>query len=229
MSKGKEKVIEVNDDELDFLPSLLVDPAFDPRIPLEPIRPSIGTSARRISPEATISNSDDDESFGLEDTLSEDPGEDSVEVSSLGVSRPERKSNLRGRALAENYIIDLMTYMTTIKDFIDLRTIYDIPNGIPLKGFNYKLKPNVLKWVKTVLANSCSCRELLSTYNLFESRLIPTNLEMEDAVIGAMNRKRPRPNAAKRDHHKDTPLGKQVNTVKQVAHFKTLPPPPKAG
>ena len=81
MSKGKEKVIEVDDDELDFLPSLLVNPAFDPRIPLEPIRPSIRTSARRMSPEATTSNSDDDESFGSEDTLSEDPGE----ASSLGV------------------------------------------------------------------------------------------------------------------------------------------------
>ena len=30
MSKGKKKVIEVDDDELDFLPSLLTDPAFDP-------------------------------------------------------------------------------------------------------------------------------------------------------------------------------------------------------
>ena len=29
MSKGKEKVLEVEDDELDFLPSLLTDPAFD--------------------------------------------------------------------------------------------------------------------------------------------------------------------------------------------------------
>ena len=30
MSKGKEKVIEIDDDELDFLSSLLSDPAFDP-------------------------------------------------------------------------------------------------------------------------------------------------------------------------------------------------------
>ena len=50
MSKGKEKIIEVDDDELDFLPSLLADAAFDPGIPLEPIRSSVGTSARRMSP-----------------------------------------------------------------------------------------------------------------------------------------------------------------------------------
>ena len=50
MSKGKEKVIEVDDDELDLLPSLIIDPAFDPGIPLEPIKFSVGTSARRISP-----------------------------------------------------------------------------------------------------------------------------------------------------------------------------------
>ncbi|KAL9419262.1 hypothetical protein AB3S75_037089 [Citrus x aurantiifolia] len=116
MSKGKEKVIEVDDDELDFLPGLLADPAFDPGIPLEPIRPSIGTSAKRMSPEATTSNSDDDGSSGSVNTLSEDPGE----ASSPGVSRPERKMNLRGKALAENYAIDLMTCITTIEDLIDL-------------------------------------------------------------------------------------------------------------
>ncbi|XP_015384306.1 uncharacterized protein LOC107176391 [Citrus sinensis] len=50
MSKGKEKVVEIDDDELDFLPSLLADPAFDLGIPLEPIRYSVGTSARRMIP-----------------------------------------------------------------------------------------------------------------------------------------------------------------------------------
>ena len=50
MSKGKEKVVVVDNDDLDFLPSLLTDPAFDPRIPLELIRSSVGTSARRMSP-----------------------------------------------------------------------------------------------------------------------------------------------------------------------------------
>ncbi|XP_024041923.1 uncharacterized protein LOC112099054 [Citrus clementina] len=272
MSKGKEKVIEVDDDELDFLPSLLADPAFDLGIPLEPIRPSIGTSARRMSPEATTSNSNDDGSSDSVDTLSEDPREDSGEASSLEVSQPERKRNLGGKALAENYAVDLMTCMTIIEDLIDLRTIYDIPDGIPLrvpgkkdnhsrppKGYvtlflerfkfwmrqplqpyfvqilsGLHLAPGQLNpngWrVETVLANSYSCRELLSTYNLFESRLIPTNLEMEDVVIGAMNRKRHLPNAAKRHHHKDAPPGKRVNTTEQVAPLKTLPPsPPKAG
>ena len=84
MIKGKEKVIGVDDDELDFLPGLLADPAFDPEIPLEPIRPSIWTSARRMSPEATTSNSDDDRSSGSEDTLTGDPGEDSGEASHKG-------------------------------------------------------------------------------------------------------------------------------------------------
>ena len=50
MSKGKEKVIEIDDDELGFLPSLLAGPTFDPKIPLELIRSSVGTSARRMSP-----------------------------------------------------------------------------------------------------------------------------------------------------------------------------------
>ena len=133
MSKGKEKVIEVDDDELDFLPGLLTDPAFDPRIPLEPISSSIGTSARRMSPEATTSNSDDEGSSGSDDTLREDPGEDSSEVSSPGVSRPEKNRNLGGRALAEHYVIDLMTCMTIVEDLIDLRVVYDIPDGIPLR------------------------------------------------------------------------------------------------
>ena len=74
MSKGKEKVIEIDDDELDFLPSLLADPAFDHEIPLKPIRSSVGTSARRMSPQITFStsNNSDEGSSGSEDTLSED-------------------------------------------------------------------------------------------------------------------------------------------------------------
>ena len=88
----------------------------------------------------------------------------------------------------------------------------------------------MLKRVDTVLANSCLCRELLSTYNLFESRLVPIDLEMENAVIGALNRKRPYHNVAKRDHNKDAPPRKRVNIVKHVSPLKTLPPPPpKAG
>ena len=88
----------------------------------------------------------------------------------------------------------------------------------------------MLKRVKIVLANSCSCRDLLSTYNLIESRLVPITHEMEDDVIGALNRKRPHPSTAKRDHHKDAPPRKRVNIAKQVSHLKTLPlPPPKVG
>ena len=77
----------------------------------------------------------------------------------------------------------------------------------------YQLKPELLKRVEAVLANSCSNRELLTTYNLVESRLVSTDHKMEDAVIGALNRKRPRPHAAKRDQNKDPPTAKQVNIV----------------
>ena len=74
MSKGKEKVIEVDDDELDFLPSLLIDLVFDPRIPLAPIRSSIGASVRRMSPQTTSSseNNSEEGSSGSENALSED-------------------------------------------------------------------------------------------------------------------------------------------------------------
>ncbi|KAL9450689.1 hypothetical protein AB3S75_012424 [Citrus x aurantiifolia] len=133
MSKGKEKVVEVDDDELDFLPTLLADLTFDPGIPLEPIRPNIGTSVRRMSPEATTSNSDDNGSSGSEDTLSEDSGRNSGEVSSPEVSRPKKKRKIGGRALSEHYAIDLITCMTTVEDLVELRAEYDIPDDIPLK------------------------------------------------------------------------------------------------
>ena len=53
MLKGIENVIEIDDDELDILPSLLTDHTFDLGIPLEPIRSSVGTNARRISLQIT--------------------------------------------------------------------------------------------------------------------------------------------------------------------------------
>ena len=144
MSKGKEKVIEVDDDELDFLPSLLADPAFDPWISFEPIRSSIGISARRMSPEITSSpsNSGDEGPSGSEDTLSEGPGENSGEVSSPGVSRPEKKRKLGSRALVEHYAINLMTCMTTVEILVELQTIYEIPDGIPLRVLGKKDIPN---------------------------------------------------------------------------------------
>ena len=74
MSKGKEKVIEIDEDELDFLPNVLADLAFDLGVPLEPFRCSVGNSARRMSPQITSStgNSDSEGTYSLEDTLSED-------------------------------------------------------------------------------------------------------------------------------------------------------------
>ncbi|KAL9450596.1 hypothetical protein AB3S75_012346 [Citrus x aurantiifolia] len=144
MPKGKEKVIEVDDDELDFLLGLLADPTFDPMILLEPIRSSTGIGARRMSHEVTTSpsNSDNKGSSGSEDTLNEDPSEDSGEVSPPGVSRPEKKKKLGSRALVEHYAINLMTCMTTVENLVELQTIYEIPDGIPLRVLGKKDIPN---------------------------------------------------------------------------------------
>ena len=49
---------------------------------------------------------------------------------------------------------------------------------------------------------------------------------MEDAVIGALTRKRSRPPATKRDQSKDAPTAKRANIVQQVSPLKTLPPAP---
>ncbi|XP_024043023.1 uncharacterized protein LOC112099783 [Citrus clementina] len=340
MSKGKEKVIEVDDDELDFLPSLLADPAFDPGIPLEPIRSSVGTSARRMSPQTTSSsgNSGEEGSSGSENTLSEDREGDFGEVSPPGTSRPEGRSTVGGRALSQDYAIDFITCTTTFDELTNLRVRYNIPNEIPLKvpgkkdtpsrpprgyvtlflesfkyglrccqnnptvdevkhlyqlksspkdagwyyfqsttktrkpitdlptrgggenwkkkfffaggpwgqvtqidgkdyrvpprfvvpgswGVHFPLKPDQLKRVEALLANSCSSRELLTTYNLVESCLVSTGHKMEDAVIGALTRKCPRPQAAKWDQNKDASTAKRVNIVQQVSPLKTLPPP----
>ncbi|XP_024042891.1 uncharacterized protein LOC112099689 [Citrus clementina] len=305
MSKGKEKVIEVDDDELDFLPSLLTDPDFDPGIPLEPIRSSVGTSARRMSPKTTSlsGNSGEKRSSGSKNTLSEDQGGDSGEVSPPGTSRPEGRSTIGGRALSQDYAIDYITCTTTFDELTDLRFRYSIPGEILLKipkkkdtpsrphrgyvtlflesfkfglrcplqpyfarilnelnlalgqlnpngwrgqvaqidgkdyrvpprfvvpgswGVHFPLNPDQLKRVEAVLANSCSHRELLTTYNLVESCLVPPDHKMEDVVIGALTRKRPRPQAAKRDQNKDAPTAKRANIVQQVSPLKTLPPP----
>ena len=111
MSKGKEKVVEIDDDELDFLLSLLTDSVFYPGIPLEPTRSSVGTSARRMSHQTTSSsgNSDEEGFSSSENTLSEDQGGDSSEMSPPGTSRPEGRSTVRGRALSQNYAIDFIT------------------------------------------------------------------------------------------------------------------------
>ncbi|GAY31821.1 hypothetical protein CUMW_286370 [Citrus unshiu] len=123
MSKSKEKVIEVDDDELDFLPSLLTDPAFDPEIPLEPIRSSVRTSARSMSPQTTSTSGSngEDGSSGSEDTLSEGRGDDSGEASPSGAPRPEGRSTIGGRALSRDYAIDYMTCMTTFDELEDLQ------------------------------------------------------------------------------------------------------------
>ena len=93
-------------------------------------------------------------------------------------------------------------------------------------GVQFSLKLDQLKRVKAVLANYCPYRELLSTYNLIESRLVPPRHKMEDAVIEALNQKRSRPQTTKKDKNKDAPTVKRVNIVQQVSPLKTLPPPP---
>ncbi|XP_052287233.1 uncharacterized protein LOC127898786 [Citrus sinensis] len=287
MSKGKEKVVEVGDDELGFLPSLPADFALDPGIPLEPIRSSVGTSARRMSPQTTSSSdsSDEEGSSGSENTLSEGQGDDSGEASPSGASRPEERGTVGGRALSRDYAIDYMSCTTTFDELNDLRLRYSIPGEIPLKipgkkdtpsrpprgyvtlylesfkyglrcplqpyfarilnglnlapgqlnpngwrvlsvswGVHFPLRPGLLKRVEAVLANSCSSRELLSTYNFLESRLILPGHKMEDAVIGALTRKRSRPPTTDRDQEKDAPAAKRKNIVQQVPSLQALPP-----
>ena len=45
-------------------------------------------------------------------------------------------------------------------------------------------------------------------------------------MIGALNRKHPRPHTAKWDQNKDVPTVKRVNITEQVPPLRTLPPPP---
>ncbi|XP_024046703.1 uncharacterized protein LOC112101041 [Citrus clementina] len=334
MSKGKEKVIEVDDDKLDFLPSLLTDPAFDPEVPLEPVRFSVRTSARSMSPQTTPTSGSngEDGSSDSEDTLSEGRGDDSGEASPSGAPRPEGRSTIGGRALSRDYAIDYMTCTTKFDELEDLRLRYSIPGEIPLKvpgkkdapsrpprgyvtlyldsfkyglseptvdevkhlyqlksspkdagwyyfqsstksrkpitdlptggggnwkrkfffaggpwgqvaqmdgkdyrvpprftvpvswGVHFPLRPGQLKRVEAVLANSCSSRELLSTYNFLESRLILPGHKMEDAVIGALTRKRSRPPTTDRDQDKDAPAVKRKNIMQQVPPLQALPP-----
>ncbi|KAL9448163.1 hypothetical protein AB3S75_015603 [Citrus x aurantiifolia] len=49
---------------------------------------------------------------------------------------------------------------------------------------------------------------------------------MEDAVIGALTRKRSRPQTTKKDQNKDAPTAKRANLVQQVSPLKTLPHAP---
>ncbi|KAL9436612.1 hypothetical protein AB3S75_022629 [Citrus x aurantiifolia] len=49
---------------------------------------------------------------------------------------------------------------------------------------------------------------------------------MEDAVIGALTRKRSRPPTAKGDQNKDAPTAKRANIAQQVPPLKILPPAP---
>ena len=144
MSKGKEKVIEIDDDELDFLSSLLAGPTFDPVIPLEPIRSSVGTSPRRMSLQITslTGNSGDKGSSSSEDTLSEDQKDDSSEMSSLGTSRPDKKSTVGGRALSQHYAIDFITCTITVDELVNLRARYDILDDIPLRISEKKDTPS---------------------------------------------------------------------------------------
>ncbi|GAY31800.1 hypothetical protein CUMW_272220 [Citrus unshiu] len=93
-------------------------------------------------------------------------------------------------------------------------------------GVHFPLKPDQLKRVEAVLVNSCPSQKLLTTYNLLESRLVPPSHKMEDAVIGALTRKRSRPPTTKRDQNKDAPATKRKNIVQQVPPLQALPPAP---
>ncbi|KAL9413821.1 hypothetical protein AB3S75_042333 [Citrus x aurantiifolia] len=264
MSKGKEKIVEIDDDELGFLPSLLTDPAFDPGIPLEPIRSIVGTSARRMSPQTTFTSGSngEDGSSGFESTSSENGEGDSGEVSPSGTSRPEERGTVGGKKDTPSrpprgYVtLFLESFKYGLrKPITDLQTggsgtwkrkfffaggpwgqVAQI-NGkdcripprftVPVSwGVHFPLKPAKLKRVEAVLANSCPSRELLTIYNLLESRLVLPGHKMEDAVIGALTRKHSRPQTTKKDQNKDAPTAKRANIVQQVSPLKTLPPAP---
>ncbi|KAL9425191.1 hypothetical protein AB3S75_032178 [Citrus x aurantiifolia] len=300
MSKGKEKIVEIDDDELCFLSSLLTDLAFDPGIPLEPIRSSVGTSARRMSPQTTSTSGSngEDGSSGSESTSSENGEGDSGEVSPSGTSRPEERGTVGGKKdtpsrpprgyvtlFLESFKYGLRCCQSEptadeVKHLYQLKSspkdagwyyfqsstksrkpITDLPTGgggtwkrkfffargpwgqvaqingkdcripprftVPVSwGVHFPLKPAKLKRVEAVLANSCPSRELLTIYNLLESRLVLPGHKMEDAVIGALTRKRSRPQTTKKDQNKDAPTAKRANIVQQVSPLKTLPPAP---
>lgn len=58
--KGKEKIVDVND-ELQFLPNLLKEPIFNPKIPLEIVgNTSVRDNGRRMSPEALTSSKENE-------------------------------------------------------------------------------------------------------------------------------------------------------------------------
>lgn len=74
--------------------------------------------------------------------------------------------------------------------------------------------------------NSCPCRDLLSTRNLVESRLVSDAYAMMDAVIGALSRKCPCHNIAKGGRSKEAPPGKRVNAIEKTSPLKALPSSP---
>lgn len=53
------------------------------------------------------SNSNDEGSSGSKETISENPGEESSEASSLEIARLEKKRKLSNRTMIEHYTIDL--------------------------------------------------------------------------------------------------------------------------
>ncbi|ESR53850.1 hypothetical protein CICLE_v10023841mg, partial [Citrus x clementina] len=91
--------------------------------PVSGVGSSVGTSARRMSPQTTSTSGSSSEEgpSGSEDTLSEDQGGDSGEGSSPGAPRPEGRSTVGGRASSRDYAIDYMTCTTTFNELDDLR------------------------------------------------------------------------------------------------------------
>ncbi|KAH9671678.1 Cactin [Citrus sinensis] len=237
--QGKEKIVEIDDDELGFLPSLLTDPAFDPGIPLEPIRSSVGTSARRMSPLTTSTSGSNGEegSSGSEDTLSENGEGDSGEVSPSGTSRPEERSTVGGRALSRDYAIDYMSCTTTFDELNDLwlsePTVDEVKHLYQLKS-----SPKDADWY--YFQSSTKSRKPITDlptggggtwkrkfffvggpwgqvaqmdgkdYRVPSRFAVPGCLLALDVL----------------DKNKDTPTAKRANIVQQVSLLKTLPPAP---
>lgn len=136
MSKGKEKIIEVdNEVELCILPDLFKELVFNPYIPLE----NVSTSSIRENPkkmtrmssspfsESRSGKENSEEELSSGRTISVGGEKDIDEESSseeeiFEETKPIKKRKLRHRIEADSYPIDYK-----------FRKVYNIPNGIDLR------------------------------------------------------------------------------------------------
>lgn len=73
------------------------------------------------------------------------------------------------------------------------------------QSINYNIKSKLLKRVEVASANICSCNVMLSMRSLVDWHLVLDAHDMEDFVIGALNRRHPRFGGAKGGSNKYAP------------------------